>query len=297
MTATIPTQQYGNIQPTFEVEAETHEEAMNLALARIKEVWDRASGKGPLNINRNLPDIPAGEILRCQVSGTEVYFDPIEHVYRGADGRRWLGGSTFAGRYESDFPGELIAEKMGTKHGVDPRKILAMWELNANASSTLGTAVHAALQLYGEYRELSEKTKDGSDESALTSNPVLRPIVEAFYKDRQHEKARYEAFVADPVRRHCGLIDRLLIEDDGLTIEDFKTNADVQKKKTVLEPFKGIVPNTSLGIYWLQLSFYARILISHGRTVKGLRVHHWVDDHWETHEHPVVDLTPAMTSE
>ncbi|WP_242638716.1 PD-(D/E)XK nuclease family protein [Mycolicibacterium sp. S2-37] len=296
MAATIPTMQYGNLQPSFEVEAETHDAAMDLALKKIKELWDRTAEK-PLIIDKTAPPPapPPGEILRCKVSGTAVHFDPIRHIYTGPDGERWFGGSTFASRFKSKFAGELIAGKMAVKHGVDSREILAMWALNAEASSTLGTAVHAALQLYGEYRELSAKTKEGSVESALTKNPVLRPLVESFFETREGEKAFYEAFVADPVLKHCGLIDRLVIDDDGLWIEDYKTNADIQKSETILEPFKGVVPNTSLGAYWLQLSFYARILISHGRTIKGLRVHHWAGDHWDTHEHPVVDLTPALT--
>lgn len=180
---------------------------------------------------------------------------------------------------------------MGDKHGADPDKIQAMWKLNAEASSTFGTAVHAALQLRGEYAELSRQVKDGSVESATTSNPVLRPIVEAFFEDHDHEKAFYEAFVADPATRSCGLIDRLVVDEDGLWVEDYKTNASVEKEETILPPFKGIIPNTSLGVYWLQLSYYAHILMAHGRRVKGLRVHHWTGTKWETHESPVIDLT------
>ncbi|MBB3752419.1 hypothetical protein FHT44_004931 [Mycolicibacterium sp. BK634] len=264
---------------------------MELALQLFKDLWDRTA-EAPLDINRNAPQVPSGELLRCLISGTPVYFDPIIHVYRGADGQRWQGGSTFANKFKSQFAGNVISGKMADKYGVDASDILAMWKLNAEASSTLGTAVHAALQLYGEYLELSKATKDGSDEAALTSNPVLRPIVLAFFKGpRATEKAFYEAFVADPVTRSCGLIDRLVAEDDGLWVEDYKTNADIEKEQTILPPFKGVVPNTSLGGYWLQLSFYAHILMSHGRIVKGLRIHHWTGTEWITYEHPVVDLT------
>src|SRR5690606_37033943 len=162
--------------------------------------------------------------------------------------------------------------------------------LNAHASATVGTAVHAALQLRGEYGELSLKVKDGTFESALSSNPILRPIVEAFFEGREDEVAVFEAFVAVPKRRHCGQIVRLLIEDDGVWIEDFKTSASVLKSETILEPFRDVVPNNKLGVFWLQLSFYARILKVHGKTVKGLRVHHWTGERWETHEHEVIDL-------
>lgn len=295
LSATIPTQQYGNIQPTFEVEADTHEEAMEIALRQIKDVWDRTAPK-PLTV-RNLDKYPRpllGEELRCWASGTRVTFDAASHTYSTADGKRWLSGSTFAGRYKGEFNAPVVARVMADKHGVEAAEIIAMWELNRDASSTVGTAVHAALQLRGQYSELSRAVKDGSLESALTKNPILLPIVEAFFVTREHEDARYEAFVADPVRAHCGLIDRLVIEPDGLIVEDYKTNGDLTKAEKITAPFKGVVPNTKLGAYWLQLSFYGRILRSHGKTVKGLRIHHWTNSQWETHEHELIDLDAAL---
>lgn len=297
MTATIPTQQYGNIQPTFQVEADTHEEAMDVALRQIKDVWDRTAPK-PLAV-RNLDTYPRlllGEELRCWASGTRVTFDAVAHSYSTDDGKRWLSGSTFAGRYKGEFNAPLIARKMAEKHGVEAADLIAMWELNRDASATVGTAVHAALQLRGQYSQLSRAVKDGSLESALTKNPILLPIVEAFFAPRGGEDARYEVFVADPVRAHCGFIDRLVIEPDGLVVEDFKTNADLTKAETIRAPFKGVVPNTKLGAYWLQLSFYGRILQSHGKTVKGLRIHHWNNSEWESHDHELVDLDAAFRS-
>lgn len=301
MTAVIPTQQYGNLQPSFDVEAGSHEAAVELGLQRMKFIWDRI-GEKSLDIDRTRKQAPAGEILSCWASGTQVYFDPIEHVYRDAHGQRWLGGSTFAGKYASEFASNAISKRMADKHGVDAKAIQAMWALNADASSTFGTSVHAALQLRGEYAELSRAVKDGELDSALTTNPVLRPIVEAFFEGRENEVAKYECFLADPVRKHCGLIDRLVIEEDGsVWVEDYKTNANVEKKETILKPFKDIVPGTALGRYWLQLSFYARILQAHGKVVNGLRVHHWTADedgkyHWVTHEHPVIDLDGAFAN-
>jgi hypothetical protein len=302
MTATIPTQQYGNIQPTFEVEADTHEQAMDQALKQIKDVWDRTAQK-PLEV-RNLQTTPVrrGEPLRCWASGARVYFDPVEHVYDSGDGKPWLSGSTFAGRYKGDFNAPLIAGKMAEKvaktgRSVDPQEIIAMWELNRDASSTVGSSVHMALQLRGQYGDLSKAVKDGSLESALTKNPILLPIVEAFFEGRDDEEARYEVFVADESRHHCGFIDRLVIESDGLVVEDFKTNSDLTKAETIQPPFKGVVPNTKLGAYWLQLSFYARILKSHGMPVKGLRIHHWDDGQWKTYEHEVIDLDAAFKAQ
>lgn len=294
MAAVIPTQQYGNLQPSFDVEANTHDEAVAIGLRQIKEIWDRTATK-PLEV-RELDNLPRlrGEPLRCWASGTRVYFDPETHTYDSGDGKRWLSGSTFADQYRPEFQSEIIAGKMAAKYDVDASRILEMWSLNAHASSTFGTSVHAALQLRGEFEELSRAVKEGALDSALTKNPVLRPIVEAFYEGREGEVAKYEVFVADPVRRHCGLIDRLVIEPDGVYVEDYKTNTDLDKATTIQAPFRDAVDNTKLGGYWLQLSFYARIIQSHGKPVKGLRIHHLNGGLWDTYEHEVVSLEPAL---
>lgn len=303
MSATIPVAQYANLQPTIEAEHDDYDTAMNIALQRMQDVWDRTAEK-PLRVKEldNTPKLQ-GEPLRCWASGTRVNYEPINHVYDSGDGKRWLSGSAFASRYKSEFQAGIIAKKMADKHDVDPAHILDMWELNRDASSTVGTSVHLALQLRGQYKDLSKKVKDGSLESALTKNPILRPIVEAFFETRDEEDARYEVFVADPARAHCGLIDRLVIEGDGVWIEDFKTSYELDKPESIGAPFKGVVPGTKLGGFWLQLAFYQRILQTHGKTVKGLRVHNWIvteDDEgnmmgeWVTHEHAPIDLDAAF---
>lgn len=300
MKATIPVAQYANVTPEIEGHGATEEEARADAIRQLKLIWD-SLGEKPLEIDRHLPVAggSTGIVKRCRVSGTEVIFDPVAHTYTDRQGRRYRGGSTFASLFKSGFPGALIAGKMATKNDVSAQEILDMWALNAEASSTFGTSVHAALQLYGEYVELSRKVKDGSDESALTSNPVLRPIVEKFFTEqRKAETAFYEEFVADSETLSCGLIDRLVVDEDGLWIEDFKTNASIDKSETILKPFKGVIEPTSLGIYTIQLSYYGRILQAHGRTIKGLRIHHWteVDGEWDwvTHEREILDLEEAM---
>ena len=291
MSATIPVAPYANLQPSFEVEGLTVDDAMATALETMKRVWDSVADK-PLRINDAVPQlVSAGTELTCWASGTKVHFDPVEHVYSPG---KWLSGSTFAGKFKSQFPSAMIAGKMAAKNGVDADDIQAMWAKNAEASSSVGTAVHAALELYGKYLSLSESVK-GTDESALTKNLILRPIVQAFFAEHAAEDAVYEAFVADPVLRHCGQIDRLLhVGDKVVRVQDFKSNADLSKKETIAAPFKGVVANTSLGAYWLQLSFYSRILTAHGYTVEGLDIFHWDGVEWVTYSHDVVDISEAI---
>lgn len=290
--ATINVAQYSDLRPVVEAEGETIDEALDEALGSIQRFWQRV-GRQPLEIDCG---VPTGDILRCRISGAEVIFDPIAHTYHDREGNRYMGGSTFASKYKKPFEAAIVAGKMGDKHGVDAAQILNMWKLKAEASSTFGTSVHAALQLYGEYLELSKSVKDGSDESALTSNPVLRPIVLAFFdEERKKQRAYYEEIVVNASERACGLIDRLVVEDDGsIWVEDFKTNASVTKEEKILEPFAGVVPDSSLGAYYLQLSYYSRVLMAHGRAVNGVRIHHWTGTEWKPYESPVIDLDAAL---
>lgn len=290
--ATIPIAQYANLQPSFEVEGVTVDAALDTALDIMQRVWNSVSST-PLNV-RDAPAVTAGVDLTCWASGTVVSFDPVEHVYSPG---RWLSGSKFASQFTSEFPAEMIAGRMATKAGIETADVLAMWGKNAEASSTFGTSVHAALELYGKYLGVSKAVK-GSNESALSKNPVLRPIVEAFFEGREDEAAAYEVFVADPVLMHCGQIDRLLLvkgKDGTVRVQDFKTNNDLLKKETISAPFKGVVESTQLGAYWLQLSFYARILQSHGFTVEGLDIFHWDGSQWVTYSHDVVDVEGVLT--
>lgn len=291
-SAVIPTAQYQNVSPSFEIEADTFEEARDLWLKEMRVIHEML-GK-PLEVRGEEP-APSGKVLQCRVSGAEILFDEVAHTYHDRQGNRYMGGSTFASKYKAPFPAGPVSERMAAKAGVEASEIRAMWALNAEASSAFGTGVHAALQLYGEYLELSKKVK-GTDESALTKNPTMRDMVLKFFTpERAAENAYYEELVLNPAERAAGLIDRLVVEPDGLWVEDFKTNADVEtKEEKILPPFAGMVPNTALGSYIIQLSYYSRILQAHGRNVKGVRIHHWTGEDWKTYEHDVIDLSPAF---
>lgn len=284
--AVIPVSKFGNVQPKFTVTGDTLHEARDKALAEMQALFQSAG------VETTFPKpegTPAGEIVTCVASGTQVYFDEYTHTYGPGE---WMSGSKFAGKFKSEFPSDIVARKMADKTtDVTAEEIQAMWAKKAEASSTYGSGIHAALELYGKYKDVSLATK-GTVESALHDNPGLRPAVEQFFAGRENENALYEAFVADPVLNHCGFIDRLqILGPKRALITDFKTNTDLHKKTTILEPFKGVVPSTSLGAFWLQLSFYARIMADHGWQIDGLEVFHWTGKKWDTYSNDVLDVT------
>ena len=299
INAVIPTAQYANLQPEIEVEAATYEEAQELALSRMAEFWNRVCEPGK-EMKVAMP-VATGQPTQtnsyeekvCEVSGALVLFDKDSHTYVDKEGHPYLSGSTFAGRYKSKFNADVVSKSFAAKYKVPQDDVLNMWSLNGETSTSLGTAVHNALELYGKYLQLSLKTK-GTSESALTKNMILQPIVESFFKGRENENAGYEVFIADEKNHLCGFIDRLLIVDEKkkiARIQDYKTNANINKAETIKPPFKGVVSNTILGAYWLQLSFYAYIMQQQGWTIEGLDIFNYEDGEWKLYQSEVVDIS------
>lgn len=298
MTGVVPVYQYANLQPTVEVEADTFEEARDLALSQMKTIWDSVSEGGKkLEIGKGLSQSTAVLSKKvCDFTGASLLMDEVAHTYQDETGQRYLSGSTFANGYKAKFNAPAIAAKTAAKYGLTTEAVLSMWGTNAEASTSLGTAIHAGLELYGKYLPVSMKTK-GTNEAALHKNLVLRKIVEQFYEGRENEQAMYEAFAVDKDKKLCGFIDRLLIVDAEkkiVRVQDYKTNPDVNKKETILDPFKGVVENSSLGAYWLQLSFYAYILTKAGYTVEGLDIMNYDGTKWVTYQHDVVDISAEI---
>lgn len=92
------------------------------------------------------------------------------------------------------------------------------------------------------------------------------------------------------------MIDRMIVRDNGdIELEDYKSSRDVLKKETLKEPFKKLVPNNQLGIFTIQLNFYRRILVAHGKNVTALRVLHWTGSRWDEYELEILDLDKIMT--
>lgn len=301
LTAVIPTAQYANLQPEIETEGESYEEAQELALQRMTEIWNRVCEPGKeLKVAQKVGFTPTEtnsyDRLVSKLTGVEVLFDKVAHKYLTPDGKDYLSGSVFASRYKNKFDVDAVSGAVANKNDVPQSDVKDMWSLNGDVSSSLGTAVHNALELYGKYLQLSLKTK-GTNESALTKNGILRPLIESFFEGREDEKAGYEVFVADETHGLCGFIDRLLIVDEKKKIcrvQDYKTNHNINKSETIKAPFKGIVPSTTLGSYWLQLSFYAYILNLHGWTVEGLDIFNWEDGEWKTYQSDVIDISSEI---
>lgn len=204
------------------------------------------------------------KLLKAWVGG-EVYYDELAHEYTNELGEVYLSGSKYAELDETPFDSVAMSSKVAESTGMPQTDVARMWKMKADISNGFGTAIHEALELYGTYRKHADTGKEYHNHD----NPTIQHIVESFFADRDEDDA-YELLVVDHDRKYAGRIDRVVKENGGYWVDDFKTNAKMDKKK--------------LAKYQKQLSFYASIMEAGGKRCLGLRIHHWDGKKWVTTE-------------
>lgn len=305
ITATIPTAQYANLQPSIEVEADTFEEARAIAMPQIQSIWNSVCepGKELAIRGTNAPTeaLKALEAMKCTFSGEVVYIDS-DHNYTDDKGNKFLSGSRFAKQWSRPFPKEAVLPMYAKKWDETPATIDAYWSAKSKASTDFGHALHQALETYGKFAELTKKLNTPEKPVTVGVHPLLLPTVEDFFADRFEEEALYEVFVVDKAGLRCGQIDRLVkTGEKTCIIEDYKTNRDLRKQgvpKFLLAPFdgKGKYPllNQALSEYYLQLNFYREIVESLGWKVEAMKIHYFGED-FEEIAVPVIDLKSILS--
>lgn len=283
LTAVVPVAQYANLQPAIEVEADTIEEAEKQVLPYIEDFFNKYSDKAKIGAAKVAKS--AGRKLEKDIFGNEIFYDADKHEYSNALGEIYLSASLYA--KEDEFDGEYWATEFVNKYGLkkeDKQKILDMWNVNSNASNSFGNALHAAVELFGTYRDLADiidvDLKTGARKklsakvdknSSLSKLPYLKEVVAKFFtEERLAEKAKYEVLVVDHKNKRAGRIDRLLKLDDGtFAIRDMKTN------HKILKPEKDT--------YTKQLSFYGDLITVNGGKLSDnpCMLHHWTDEDWQ----------------
>lgn len=251
----------------------------------------------------------------------------VDHGHIGLPG--YLSGSAFPKKFYAEFNEKEMLQKIVDKHFKEEDReraknsIREMWNLNREASTGYGTAIHAALENYDTYNKLGDKTKkiqvlktktNTGPNKALSRNPFLKKIVEDFHEKFGGDYIRLnEQFVWLHEEKLCGAIDRVKVIDAEkkiVRIQDFKTDGDIHEKTYQLtdSPFykltQGATPKMGkelLDLHWLQLSFYAHILKAYGYTVEALDVY-WLnptklakgENAWEEFTHDVIDISKAL---
>ena len=281
---------------------------MQMLSAAIEE----AMGAGvdiTISANRRVKDTYHSRIL-----GKSIEVN-VHDGHIGLDG--YMSGSKFPEKFFAEFDKERVLGAISKKYNVGEDDVDKMWGINSTASTSYGTAIHAALENYDTYRVLGDKIKSVKEyktkpavigpNKALSRNPFLKKIVEDFQEKFGGDYTRFcEQFVWLSDEKLCGSIDRLKVIDAEkkiVRIQDYKTDSDIHEKKLQKTDsiFKQDIPSTLLGFHWLQLSFYAYILKKSGYTVEGLDIF-WLnpeklakgENAWEIFSHDVIDIEKGL---
>ena len=296
ITATIPTGQYANLQPSIEVEAGSMEEAEKLVMPHIEDLSAKYGEEGKA-LRAKGSEGGAKVKLVSPLDGGYAYFDEAAHVYTNSKGEQYKNASKFVKQFEWEFPKDMILDKMAKAYKVDANHIADMWRLKSDSSLAFGNSLHYSLEMWGKYQSLGESISKGELNKAMHDQPTIQKAVETFFAGRGGESALYEAFVVDMDNMRCGLIDRLLIVDKEKKIcrvQDYKTNANIEevkgkgKQKVLKAPFD-YLPNSPLGKYKIQLSYYANLLMKLGWTVEGCDIFNYTDK-WKTFSFEPINL-------
>lgn len=277
--ATIPTTQYGNIRPVFEVESPEQEEEV---LGTLKRLWSRF-GETPLKDKQAVDTTATGSVVPVETfTGETVMWDEANHIYRDMKGNVLLSGSKYADQHSPKFDKGIILPKTAKKWGVDEKDLDTIWSWRGDMANTFGSAIHRALELVHKYNHVGKTIQDNEgleDNYVLPKNAYLRQVVDSFVS-QFGTSALPETVVSDVNNGRAGTVDRLEIidaESKVCRVGDYKTNIELDKKKLLK--------------YQKQLSFYAHILMAHGWTVTGLDIFHLDhNDGWSKIELDVLDL-------
>lgn len=216
------------------------------------------------------PLMSSGSIL-----GDGVLFNKDEHTY-SKDSKPYLSGSTFAHKFEKEFPRNAIAQKVADKNNSEVEDVLAGWDAKGEISLQYGTLIHKCIETYANYGE-------------LPNNEYLKAIVMDWAElfDAESVGMETEHFVQDDTHQLCGVIDGL----ESSTIYDWKTGDIHQKiQHTLGKDF----PNDRLSLYTLQLNFYRYICEQNGKKINHLVIGWLNGEHWERVDVPIIDIKPYL---
>lgn len=258
--AVIPVKSYGNVQPSFEVEADSIEAGMAILEPQLRSVWERFVDDGtPLKGGTQ-------GILVEGFCGGSIFYDDINHIYTNDKGEVYESSSQYAAKSAKPFNKQAIANATAKKYGVSAADVIQMWELKGKISRDLGTALHEAIELKRRFSGLS-KTLGNTTNVHLS--PMVKEAVESLETILPIGNEAIEAVVIDHPNKHVGRVDLInILGDKKVEIVDFKT---------------GEIKPDKLEQYWRQLGFTKAILEANDYEVTKLRLFHWTD-HWDVKE-------------
>lgn len=297
MSAVIPTQQYGNMQPSIEIsvgEGE-FESAKVFGEEFVKDLFSRYSEKGGLAEHTVLSKLLLKSFNEPEAG---VEFEPIAHNYTH-DGKPLVSATEFIKKFYKPFDAETISSVLESKWGVPQASIRDLWDSNGQITSMLGNLIDKTLEFYEKFKsygEIISSQQKTEQNYCLPKHPILRKAVEEFYTLVKDDGAKVltQVMLTDVKKGFCGQADRIRIIDEEKKIcrvQDYKVNIEaekIDKNSKALAPFNEL-PANKISKYQLQLSFYANMLQASGWKVEGLDVFVY-EDTWKHFELPVLQV-------
>ena len=270
----VPGQSYTDIRPVISGEdwKDIRQTAQELAYGvGNKKMGDLLSGKEERHTE---------PLTSLQTMGDGVLFNKDAHTYQ-KDGNEYISGSTFAHKFEAEFPREYIAKKVAEKDSRTVEDVLEGWNSKGEISLQYGTLIHKCMETYIKYGE-------------MPNNEYLKGIVTDWADQTSYENCESELFVQNDARRMCGIVD-LLVKDKKTSLIDFKTGDIYQKMK--LNSHKDDWNQDRFQLYTLQLNFYKYILEQSGTKVDEMIIWWLNGDVWEKVEVPKMDNFVSVLEE
>jgi hypothetical protein len=180
--------------------------------------------------------------------------------------------------FYNGFDADAKSLQMAKGDVVKQQKLLEQWKAAGDYSTNMGSRVHFMLEKdlvnqYGDYKAVREPLFECDDEQMVKSEAMIGAGKN--FLDLMHERGAVlldtETVLGDPELGYTGQPDKFWLimnkskTDFGFLVTDWKTNKPKNFKvqpwtDRMLHPFQNYM-NTALSHYYLQLPFYARLLL------------------------------------
>jgi hypothetical protein len=217
-----------------------------------------------------------------------IIFNAADHSYKSieADDINWISVTSLVSQFKKPFDAKSIAERVTKSKrskwfGIPPKKILEIWENEANRATTLGTYYHN--QREADLCSLASLEKDGVTIPVIAPVPELEGLKQAPLQ-KLDPGVYPEHMVFLKSAGICGQSDLVEVVNDQVFIIDYKTNKEIKTESYV--NWEGISEKLQFPVnnlddchfnhYALQLSIYMYIILKHNPKLKPgkMFIHH-----------------------
>jgi ATP-dependent exoDNAse (exonuclease V) beta subunit len=218
-----------------------------------------------------------------------IVFNAEDHSYKSIDSTeeiKWTSVTSLVSQFKEPFDSKAVANRVTKNkkskwYGIDPKKILEIWDNEANRATSLGTYYHN--QREADLCSFASIERDG------VTVPVIIPVEEINgLKQAPTQKLDPGVYPEHMVflksASICGQSDLVEVVNNKVYIIDYKTNKEIKTEsykdwegisKKLLSPVSHL-DDCNLNHYALQLSIYMYIILKHNPKLQpgNMYIHH-----------------------